>query len=273
MSSFSPAWLQLREVADHRSRSTFADQLAAGEHRRWSVIDLGAGTGSNHRFMAPVLSGSQGWICIDNDSTLLAVLERSIAASEFVSVSAQLADIAADPHTLLANAATRLSSDAQFLITASALLDLVSSDWIDAITHTCNMLQASALFALTYDGRIELSPQHNDDARLIAAVNAHQLSDKGFGPALGPAAAGYAATAFKNANFETHSQRSDWLLDAADTELLSDLVAGWLEAAREVSENNNEFGEWFACRSAQISAGKLSVCVGHSDLLAIPNGA
>ena len=43
--------------------------------------------------------------------------------------------------------------------------------------------------ALTYDGRIDLSPADPLDATIASAVNAHQHTDKGFGPALGPSAA------------------------------------------------------------------------------------
>jgi hypothetical protein len=273
MSGFSSAWLQLREAADHRSRSTFADQLDAIDKRHWSVIDLGAGTGSNLRFVAPVLRGRQEWICFDNDSALIKVLSHSIAPGESMSVAPILADIAEDPATLLANSVAQLSADSTLLVTASALLDLVSPSWIDAITHSCTRLKAIALFALTYDGRIELAPQHREDMQLIAAVNTHQRGDKGFGPALGPAATDYVSNAFRHSGYEIYSQRSDWELNGADAQLLQDLLTGWLEAAREATGKRNDFSEWFACRSAQMRAGELSVRVGHHDLLALPKDA
>ena len=39
--------------------------------------------------------------------------------------------------------------------------------------------------ALSYDGRIAFTPSDPLDADIVAAVNAHQRTDKGFGPALG----------------------------------------------------------------------------------------
>ena len=45
---------------------------------------------------------------------------------------------------------------------------------------------AAVLFALTYDGRIGCSPEDPDDGLIVALVNEHQRTDKGFGPALGP---------------------------------------------------------------------------------------
>ena len=51
--------------------------------------------------------------------------------------------------------------------------------------------------ALSYDGRTTFNPPDPLDAAIVAAVNAHQRTDKGFGPALGPAAAALAIARFE----------------------------------------------------------------------------
>jgi len=67
------------------------------------------------------------------------------------------------------------------LVTASALLDLVSEDWLAALAARCRESGAAILFALSYDGRIRCSPEEPNDATICALVNEHQRTDKGFG--------------------------------------------------------------------------------------------
>src|SRR4029078_10130503 len=79
------------------------------------------------------------------------------------------------------------------LVTASALLDLVSKTWLERLAAETVARSISVYATLSYDGRVELAPLDPFDASIVAAVNAHQRTDKGFGTALGPAAGGRAA--------------------------------------------------------------------------------
>ena len=81
MSGFSPAWLDLREPIDVASRCVdlvegLAQKLNTPEPIR--VLDLGAGTGANLRYLAPRLGGKQDWRLLDNDDDLLAWLPRRL---------------------------------------------------------------------------------------------------------------------------------------------------------------------------------------------------
>ncbi len=55
--------------------------------------------------------------------------------------------------------------DGRALVTASALLDLVSERWLRALAARCAGHGAAVLFALSYDGRIVCSPEDPDDGR------------------------------------------------------------------------------------------------------------
>ena len=60
--TFPASWLELREPADHRARAAEAlDPLLRWWRARGarSVLDLGCGTGSNVRYLAPKLTGEQ----------------------------------------------------------------------------------------------------------------------------------------------------------------------------------------------------------------------
>jgi len=267
--SFDASWLALREPVDHRSRpGTLLPPLVAWWTDRGAseVLDLGAGTGSNLRYLAPRLPGPQSWTEVDHDARLL---ERVASPRDDVRVVTRRED--------LANPSPRLAEHAD-LVTASALLDLVSERWLERLADACASAGAAALFALTYDGRVAwedgdrpAEPSPEMDARVLDAVNAHQGGDKGFGPALGPYAGSAAEAAFRARGYRTWSLDSPWVLGSADGPLADALIGGWAGAAAELHPDEAEgLRAWAVRRAAGVRAGTTRLTVGHVDLLALP---
>lgn len=273
MESFSADWLALREPADHAARAAAltahaAERLRARPGRR--AVDLAAGSGSNVRYLLPRLPGVAHWTLVDHDAALLAQAWR------LVTPLAREAGRAFDVRQGDLRALDTLPLDGCGLVTASALLDLVSLDWLRAFAARCAGTGADVLCTLSYDGRIACVPSDADDEHVRALVNRHQRTDKGFGPALGPDAAGAAADAFAAAGFAVHTAGSDWVLGSADAELQRQLLAGWAGAARELAPADAaRVDAWLARRLAQVDAGTSRITVGHVDLLALapPPGA
>src|SRR5581483_1374987 len=99
------------------------------------------------------------------------------------------------------------------LVTASALLDLVSDRWLSELAASCRTAGAAALFALTYDGRSTCDPGEPEDEDIRALMNRHQRNnDKGFGRAAGPDAAAAAVRAFESSGYRVRTESSDWAL-------------------------------------------------------------
>ena len=147
--TFSPDWLALREPADHRARA--ADLLpplrAAWHTRGWRrILDLGSGAGSNLRYLAPRLPGAQAWTLLDHDANLLA---RAAAADPAHHVTRLRGDLAREGLAAVADA---------HLVTCSALLDLVSADWLGNLVRACRAASCGVLLALSYDGTIRWLP-------------------------------------------------------------------------------------------------------------------
>ena len=72
----SPGWLALREPADAAARRPTSSTSSGDASRRpagRSIHDLGCGTGSMGRWLAPRLPGPQHWVVHDRDADLLAV--------------------------------------------------------------------------------------------------------------------------------------------------------------------------------------------------------
>ncbi len=242
----SPAWLHLREGADAAARSTeLADRLArhlpAGP---LEIHDLGGGSGSMGRWLAPRLPAAQHWVVHDRDPDLLALAVAD--PPDGATVEARLSEIGALEDLAGAD-----------LVVASALLDILTADELRA------MLVASAgrpmLFALTVAGRVTLAPAEPLDARFTAAFNDHQRR----GGLLGPDAIGAVNGAIV--------RPSPWHLDAAHADLIVEWLDGWVAAAcAQEPALGADAGDYRQRRLAQLAAGELAVTVDHADLLVLP---
>ena len=148
------------------------------------------------------------------------------------------------------------------------MLDLVSGDWLETLARRCRAAHAAVAFALTYDGRTTGKPAEPEDALVLSLFNRHQLQDKGFGPALGPGAAGAAEAAFEAHGYELRVATSDWVISANDRALQLALLDGWLGAALEIApESKLALTSWHGRRRAHVLAGRSELRVGHVDLI------
>jgi hypothetical protein len=260
MSGFSAEWLALREPADAAARSTTVEQFvsrALSSCGPLRIVDLGSGTGSNVRYLSARLPGPRQWRLVDNDAALLTRARELLP----IPVEARISD--------LGNLESDVFSGCH-LVTASALLDLVSESWLTDLVARCRRAGSAVLVALNYDGRVECTPAHNDDELVREMVNRHQRTDKGFGPALGPSAGTRAEAALREAGYDVIRDKSDWNLGPADTELQRQLIRGWASAATELSPSDApRIHRWECRRMDSVAAGVSSLVVGHDDVGAV----
>ena len=274
METFDTEWLALREPVDHRSRaeSLLTPLGEAWRARGWSrVLDLGTGTGSNLRYLQPRLPEGQEWVLVDHDADHLRAAARAGAWTAVRRVTVVPGDLAHEGLAAIADVD---------LVTASALLDLVSQDWLSRVVDACADADRGAHFALSYDGDIRWSvdgersggeEEDQDDVLVREAVNDHQRVDKGLGPALGPAAAAVANRLFRAAGYRTWVTPSVWRLGPADAVLVDRLITGWATAAAERRPGQAARVRMWADRRRATSGGqRFSLTVGHRDLLALP---
>ncbi|NBC12102.1 MAG: class I SAM-dependent methyltransferase [Gammaproteobacteria bacterium] len=297
MSDFSDAWLALRAPADTAARADELVQRLAGlapaADGPLQVLDLGCGSGANLRHLAPLLAAvghrRQQWTCVDHDPALLARLPAGTGewagaaglACRETDDGLQLAAggweaVVATRRLDLAGDLRALPVPAGGLVTGSALLDLVSASWLDTLLARCRTNGCALLFTLSYDGRCTVSPAHGEDARVVGLVNRHQRTDKGFGPALGPAAAERAAARCRALGWRVEMAPSDWVLGTEAPDLQQALLAGWRDAAAEMAASSgaalpaSRLDAWLTARCGWVAAGRSWLRVGHQDLLALP---
>ena len=257
--SFSADWLALREHYDAQSRNRDLIErldLATTFRPYLSVLDLGAGTGSMMRHLAPHLRPPQHWLLADHDGQLLSQAEPPGLA---VTAETRITDLVLD--------LDELPWDDVDLVTASALLDLVSEHWLIQLYERCLAADATFYACLSYDGRMSWTPVDADDTWIVDLFNHHQRIDKGFGAALGPAGADLAADLFQHANWLVESGSSDWRLKRADKEIQRILVTDIAAAAEQIEPGESaRIAGWRQRRFDLISEAQSSLTVGHTDI-------
>ncbi len=265
----SGGWLALREPADAAAR---ASDLVDPLRRRLPatggqvIHDLGGGTGAMGRWLAPQLPGPQHWVVHDQDADLL-----QVAAADLPGPSADGAAVTVETKQ---SDVTRLHSsdlaDAT-LITASALLDLLTVDELARLATVCAGAGCPVLLTLSVVGRVEVDPADPLDRRVAAAFDAHQRRSTERGRLLGPDAVTFAAEEFGRLGAEVIVRPSPWLLGASEADLMAEWFAGWVAAACEQQvELADETGAYTRRRLVQATAGQLAVTVDHADLLVRP---
>jgi SAM-dependent methyltransferase len=289
MSSFSTSWLSLREGADHRSRNSvlqgqvlkYLEQIGNLKDAPLRIIDLGSGTGSNLRALAPLICHDQKWTLIDYDQLLLQAAREKLCAwaddtANWKTNNQSNNDSKIPPVTLvknnyviavhflqkdLANDLQSVLSEPADLITAAAFFDLVALDWLEQF---CKVLKTSLYTVLTYNGKEAWQPSDPRDTEILEAFHHHQARDKGFGPAAGPLALNNLELLLKRRGFEVFTGSSPWMLGLNDSALIKELSAGTSNAAAETNFVTHEIAKQWGEQRA-----KSSRCeIGHDDLFA-----
>lgn len=287
---FSAEWLGQREPFDVASRTASAgplklqarlDSLRPASGAPWRVIDLACGTGANLRWLAPRLGGPQEWLVVDHDAALLRCWPERLGVRADpdamqtplgfsgpgfqASIVRQQLDLAQGLETLPWHAA--------HLVTASALLDLVSAAWLQRLVAAAVTARVAMLFTLNVDGRHEWEPGDPLDSTVSRLFGEHQRRDKGFGPALGADAVPALRRALRGSNYRVFSAPSDWWIDGQDgpqaAAMQRALVEGMATAGSEQDPVSSAAIEAWRQRRHTLAASG-SVRVGHLDLLALP---
>jgi hypothetical protein len=262
-------WLALREPADAAARAV--DLLghlgrALPGSGRGVIHDLGCGTGAMARWLAPLLPGRQRWRAHERDLDLL-----TIAAAHPPTRAADGAVVTVEPvHSDI----TRLRAEdfsGATLITASALLDMLTQDELAGLAAACLSARCPMLLTLSVVGRVSITPADPLDLVVGAAFDAHQRRTIHRGRLLGPDAVGFMVEEFGRLGAEVLVRPSPWRLGPSHVDLQTAWFTGWVGAACEQqAELTAEIDDYVRRRLAQASAGELAVIVGHADVLVLP---
>jgi SAM-dependent methyltransferase len=255
---FSTGWLSLREPADADARAIdLLEPLRTALKGRAELVirDLGCGTGSLGRWLAPRLTGPQHWIMEDRDPALLEYAATHMPTADGVTVETRLGDVT----TLTAGELAGTD-----LVTCSALLDILTAGEVAALAAACAGARCHALLTLSVVGAVTIAPADPLDQQIADAFNAHQRRVHGGRQLLGPDAAAAARRAFEDAGAAVTVAASPWRLGRQRSTLTAEWLDGWLAAAAE--QRPDLPIEQYRERRATSD---LVITVGHTDVLAI----
>jgi hypothetical protein len=157
------------------------------------------------------------------------------------------------------------------LITASALLDLLTEEELARLIAICAGAGCPMLLTLSVLGHVELIPADHLDGRVAAAFDAHQRRVTERGRLAGPDAVALAVEQCGQVGAEVLIRPSPWQLGASQADLAAAWFTGWFDAACEQEVELAAEAELYARRRcAQAAAGELVVTVDHADMLVSP---
>jgi trans-aconitate methyltransferase len=263
----SARWLALREPADAAARApglaAEAGRLLAGRSEI-VVHDLGCGAGSMGRWLAPLLPGPQRWVLYDREPNLLEhAAQRPPRAADgtAVAIETRLRDV------------TRLGAGelaGADLVTASALLDMLTADELARLVASCANANCPVLVTLSVIGRVELTPSDAIDTAIDGAFNAHQRRETARGRLLGPDAVRVAVEMFRRRRAEVLVRSSPWILASDDVALVVAWLTGWVGAAVEQDAGLAAAADDYVERRLdELAAGRLCAIVHHHDFLVV----
>ena len=228
------------------------------------IHDLGCGTGSMGRWLAPQLPGPQHWIMYDRDPDLL-----ELAAADLPGRQPTGRGHRRDPAVATSPRLGPRELAGASLITASALLDMLTADELDALVAACADAGCPVLVTLSVTGRVEFEPGRSAGRarrrRVQRAPAAHHRRPAGCSARTlsrppSRRSAGAAPRCW--------SRPSPWRLGAAQAEPGRGWFAGWVGAACEQRPDWPADGRGYAGAGArEAAAGRLAVTVHHADLL------
>ncbi|MBY0337839.1 MAG: class I SAM-dependent methyltransferase [Acetobacteraceae bacterium] len=285
--SFDGDWLALREPFDAAARDPgLAALLASRLPARPTLLDLGAGTGSLTRWLGHFVGRPQAWILTDADPALMA---RAFDETEQAALAIGWRATWPGKRTLLVHSPrgawriegvlTDLREAPQGLplakvdaVVCSALCDLVSEGWVERIAAACAARRLPFYAALNVTGRERFAPPWPGDALVARGFGRDQRRDKGFsGKALGAEAPEAIGQAFAARGYQVLSAPSPWRIPRQAGAMAAELALGHAGAAlRHEKREARRIDAWREARVAQAEAGRLSVTVGHRDVLCLP---
>jgi len=287
--SFDGDWLSLREPFDAAARNPIlAEALMAhlDEKARPRFLDLGAGTGSLTRWLGHFVGRPHAWVLADADAELMSrAFDTMMDAAEDIGWRATWPQrkvlLMHSPQgawrvegilTNLATAPDGLPLESVDAVTCSALCDLVSENWLDALAAALAARKLPFYAALNVSGRERFTPPAAGDALVARGFARDQRRVKGFGGvALGAQAPAAITRAFEAHGYRVMRAPSPWIIPRQAREMAQELALGHAEAAlKHEKRHASAIRAWAELRADQADWGQLAARVEHQDVLCLP---
>ena len=282
---YSSNWLEQRYVMDAKSRdesitNLFIENLPS--NKILQLLDLGAGLGSNVKYMHPKISSNQNWYCVEIDPKLIQYGLNHLS-KYFENLGYK---VILDEQNLVAIKDNRISVNyvnhsffdiqaSQYLafdgILGNALLDVFTPKQLTGLFKQLQTSIAPKLFSIVY----EFMDWGDDDPLndfFISIYHEHMQRSQKTGNALGPDTIKYITANIPFGPGQVILGESTWELDSSDSNILNHLLAFYQKSIPEIrtqEEDLIKFETWVNNKRDLINKHKLNAVVQHSDLLCL----
>lgn len=280
----SIAWLHLSDTLDDKARAIeLAWQFARCLPSRPHILDLGAGTGGNLRYLLPRLGRRiQDWTLVEANPGLFDRMETETerwARAYGWGISRQSGQpllFGDDLRCHLTMVRQDIGFDVYSLgiqrydgVAAHRFLGWVSPEWLDHFVVELNSSGRLPLLATGLpDGVPNWQPGDPDDGLIADLVLASAGRDHGQGPPLGLTAGKTLTRVLGSAGYQVDGARSDWRLDGSrSTRRLAALIHELAMLASQIDPGLSErVLAWQERRLEQVE--ETSLVLARLDLLA-----
>ncbi len=284
--NFDIDWLAERYPFDVEARNKTIEQAAVDYLKTdepVTIVDVGAGTGSNCLYFLDKLQQDQSWIFIEKDKALApALINRLTEYASFHKYDWSLKDGVYEMLTPFKKVSFKIISD-NFskidqlvdlseidLVVANAVFDLLSKVQISQFLDQLTQNKVACLFTLHYTG-MRFVPEDPFDQAYIDLYDSHMMRQQSFGQALGKMAAAHLVQTFETANYNLQTGDSAWNILQDDIKMHYYLLNFMESALSELSyteELKAYFPKWLKRKKELIITRQQGLEVMHLDLFA-----
>lgn len=282
--NFNIDWLSERYPfdAEARNKELEANVLAyLGEQSEITLVDVGAGTGSNCLYFIEQLPQNQKWYLVEQDAELKKATVRRLKdyasyhkynferKKDTVTISSTSRKITVTViNDSLLNLADLVNLKKVDLVLANAVFDLFTANQIEAVVDLVTQHQLAFYPTLNYEG-MTFEPADPFDEVFINTYNAHMERSQAFGNALGKKASAYMVQLFQEKKRDIQTANSVWQIEPIDIKMhyyllnFMENALGEMELAPAMQSN---FEKWIQRKKELIIMGQQRLEVHHLDI-------
>lgn len=286
---FATDWLEERNRFDEAARNPTVEAAFlryAEQQQPLNLIDIGAGNGAVFTYLAPKLPPEQNWTLVELNPKLLKNARQRLllwANGNHYTIEKDEAD-----YLLFTRQERRLSIqlrqvsflkleehfplEAYHAVTASAVIDLLSQEMLEALLRLLHRHQLAFYATLNYQS-MEYLPAGPQDTAMIEAYEQHMRRQQDFGRALGPTC----TTALHQLAKSIYGHSpvdgpSPWAIRPTDIAMHRHLLS-FMETSIAIANPKLDTAGWVARKQELLESNQLHLTVNHTDLLISPRDA
>lgn len=282
--NFDIDWLSERYPFDVEARAKDLESKVLahlGKKKDITLVDVGAGTGSNCLYFVQKLTQNQNWYLIEQNAELkTATIRRLKDYANYHKYNFELKKDTVKISSIKRVVTVTIINDSLLnltdlvdlkqvdLVLANAVFDLFSVNQLTQVTTIITQNKVAFYHTLSYEG-MTFEPADPFDAIFVDSYNAHMERQQDFGKALGKNASAYMIQLFEAEKSKLQTATSTWRIEPIDIKMHYYLLNFMENALAEMDlapAMQANFEEWTQRKKDLIITGQQRLAIAHSDI-------